>query len=154
MEPFPVRLHQMLTEVSKNPSLERLISFLPHGRAFQIYQPADFEEMLLREHFMGQKNIGSFSRQLNLYGFIRVRVPYAETKKAEENEGKRSASCFGYLYYHPLFLRRRPELVWYMRRVGAPVIGSDRRKCRTPLSKATIEYMPPFDEMPAPDRNL
>jgi hypothetical protein len=143
----------MLTEVSKNPSLERLISFLPHGRAFKIHQPVEFEEILLREHFMGQRNVGSFSRQLNLYGFIRVKVPDDGTE-LEANESKRSALLAGYLYYHPLFLRRRSELVWYMRRVGAPVVGSDRRKSRGTISKATAEHMPPFDKMPTPDRRL
>lgn len=52
----------------------------------------------------------SFSRQLNLYGFLRITT----------------GTDYG-AYYHELFLRGRPDLHNFMRRVGKPH-GLDRRK--------------------------
>jgi HSF-type DNA-binding len=166
VEPFPQKLHRVLSELARSgdPALENVVSFLPHGRAFHIHEPDTFEKSLLPKYFAGQKNIGSFCRQLNLYGFIRVRLNPGSARAPKETlpgmrqpvafskaSNKRCTHSSGYLFYHPLFLRSRPEFALYMRRVGAPVSGSDRRKMRGPLSGLTISHIPKFHLMPLPD---
>lgn len=92
--------------------LDAIASFLPHGRAFMIHDVQRFcDEVLPR--FFNNKNYQTFVRQLHLYGFRR-----AVSKKEKGS------------YYHALFLRSRPSLVRYMRRVGLSKGKSDRRKTR------------------------
>lgn len=44
--PFPWRLHECLDAVERE-GLEHVISWKPHGRAFIVYQPAEFERLVL-----------------------------------------------------------------------------------------------------------
>lgn len=79
-----------------------IVSFYPHGRAIVILNPERFETEILPKFLPQQRQIKSFVRQLNLYGFIKI-------KSGPDTGG----------YYHELFLKGRPELSQYMRRVGA-----------------------------------
>jgi hypothetical protein len=101
IHPFPRRLHHMLQQVQAQGDSD-IISFYPHGRAIAILNPERFEAEILPKFLPQQRQIKSFVRQLNLYGFIKI-------KSGPDTGG----------YYHELFLKGRPELSQYMRRVGA-----------------------------------
>jgi hypothetical protein len=105
---FPSRLHAMLEtlEVEGN---SHLASFLPHGRAFRVSNVRLFVRDILPRFFSGTK-WSSFSRQLQLYGFLRI--------PSGVDEGA---------YYHPLFLRGRHAFSHFMKRDGRPV-GQDGRQ--------------------------
>jgi len=68
-EPFPEKLHSMLT-YAITAHLTDIISFFPHGRAFGIHKPKRFSDEIM-PRFFRQTRLTSFQRQLNLYGFRR-----------------------------------------------------------------------------------
>jgi hypothetical protein len=121
-EPFPEKLHRMLLE-SEASGKGDIVSFYSHGRGFGIHDPDKFVEEILPEYFK-QSKLNSFLRQLNLYGFVRI-------QSGPDSGG----------YYHELFLKERPRFSRYMRRVGVPVKGEDRRKSKN----ATIQLGPEPD---------
>src|SRR3569832_1442622 len=82
-----------------------------------------FVEDVLPKYFTNITKWSSFSRQLNLWGFMRVTA------------GKEAGA-----YYHELFLQGRPTLCGYMRRVGAPQ-GVDRRKFKLPEGEDPDFYL-------------
>jgi len=131
-EPFPEKVHRMLTDAEANGN-DDILSFFPHGRAFAIHDPNRFVREILPK-YVRQSQISSFQRQLNLYGFIRI--------ASGPDEGG---------YYHELFLRGRRALCRYMRRVGVPTILStgeiisrrDHRRGR----KASLQPDPDFYSM-------
>lgn len=110
-EPFPEKLHRMLREVEAA-GQEDIVSFYSHGRAFGIHDPDKFVTDILPKYFK-QSKLNSFLRQLNLYGFIRI-------QSGPDSGG----------YYNALFLKQRPRFLRFMRRVGVPVKGEDRRKVK------------------------
>jgi len=109
-EPFPERLHRMLSEVEEKGNSD-IVSWHAHGRAFGVHDPTRFVEEVLPKYFK-QSRLSSFQRQLNLYGFTRI-------SSGPDTGG----------YYHELFLKGRPQLCIHMRRVGVPQ-GDDRRKLK------------------------
>jgi len=100
MEPFPEKLHRMLSEVEARGE-EDIVSFQPHGRAFIIRDVDRFCRTVMPRYFQ-QRKLASFHRQLNLYGFARI-------KSGPDSGG----------FYHELFLKGRPALTIHMQRVGA-----------------------------------
>jgi hypothetical protein len=125
-EPFPEKLHRMLLEAEASGRGD-IVSFYSHGRGFGIHDPEKFVEEILPEYFK-QSKLNSFLRQLNLYGFVRTL------------SGPDSGGC-----YHELFLKDRPRFSRYMRRVGVPVKGEDRRKSKNTAIQLGPE--PDFYEM-------
>eukprot|EP00538_Stauroneis_constricta_P002255 CAMPEP_0119553038 /NCGR_PEP_ID=MMETSP1352-20130426/5891_1 /TAXON_ID=265584 /ORGANISM="Stauroneis constricta, Strain CCMP1120" /LENGTH=508 /DNA_ID=CAMNT_0007599369 /DNA_START=117 /DNA_END=1643 /DNA_ORIENTATION=+ len=109
-EPFPERLHRMLSEVEEKGDTD-IVSWYAHGRAFGVHDPTRFVEEVLPKYFK-QSRLSSFQRQLNLYGFTRIST-------GPDTGG----------YYHELFLQGRAQLCIHMRRVGVPQ-GDDRRKLK------------------------
>jgi hypothetical protein len=109
---FPDQLHNMILEIEKEGKYTHAVSFLPHGRAFRVHERETFIKEVLPNYFGGQGKWTSFLRQVKLYGFLRISV---------------GPDCNA--YYHELFLRTRPELTQFMRRVGTPK-GLDRRTYR------------------------
>jgi len=101
---FPNALYRMLKATERD-GLSDIVSFMPHGRAFRVHKKDKFLMKVLPKYFVGQTKWSSFSRQLYMYGFLRV------TDSASADFGG---------YYHELFLNGRPDLCRYMRRVGAP----------------------------------
>ena len=101
----------MLAEL-ESMGLRHIAGFYPHGRAFGILDPEAFKAKILPIYFKKIK-YSSFCRQLGLYGFSRIQT------------GPDSGA-----YYHELFLQGKPELCQYLRRVGLPVDGEDRRRSR------------------------
>jgi len=67
---FPRRLYLLLEEMS-NESNEDIVSWMPHGGGFIIYDRETFESDLLPKYFR-QTKMRSFQRQLNIYGFERI----------------------------------------------------------------------------------
>ena len=111
LEPFPQKLHRVLSELEEIPGGTEIASFLPHGRAFAIHKPKKFVEDVMPRYFR-MSRFASFQRQLNLYNFSRV------------TEGKDKGS-----YYHQQFLKGRPVLCLQMRRVKLKGNGSNINIC-------------------------
>ena len=88
---FPSRLHHMLSDVDAK-GLTDIVEWQPHGRAFIIIEPRELHTNILPLYFKSIK-WSSFQRQLNIYGFSRLTCGV-------------DRGC----YYHPKFLRGRPEL--------------------------------------------
>ena len=97
-EPFPAKVHRMLSELEQQEGGTDIASFLPHGRAFIIHKPKKFTEEIMPKYFR-MSRFSSFQRQLNLYDFQRI------------TEGKDKGA-----YYHELFLYGRPALTMKMKR--------------------------------------
>lgn len=73
-ETFPSKLHRVLTEIeTASAGKEAIVSFASHGRCFQVHDRERFTNEILPEYFC-HKNYMSFVRQLNLYGYTRVRA--------------------------------------------------------------------------------
>jgi HSF-type DNA-binding len=122
---FPDQLHSMLMEIEREGTHTDVVSFMPHGRAFRVHKKERFISEVLPNYFGGQGKWTSFLRQVKLYGFLRV---------------SSGSDCNA--YYHELFLRSKPELTKFMRRVGTPK-GLDRRTYRIAEGDD-----PDFDQLP------
>lgn len=70
-ELFPDKLHRMLRE-SEERGESGVVSWLPHGRCFRVHKMDKFLKDIMPRYFSGQAKWGSFSRQLQLYGFMRM----------------------------------------------------------------------------------
>lgn len=64
LEPFPERLHRLLSEVEAA-GLSHIISFTEDGQAFKIHKPEEFFHRIVQVYF-NQTRLSSFKRQLNL----------------------------------------------------------------------------------------
>jgi len=113
---FPEKVHHMLDDISKRGD-ESIVSWQPHGRAFRVHNKQRFVETVLPK-FFGHSNYTSFTRQLNLYCFHRI--------KAGRDKGA---------YYHELFLHSEPyrcrEIVrqrvkgnWGKKKIDVPSMSS------------------------------
>jgi HSF-type DNA-binding len=107
--PFPQHLHKKLVQIEKDGDSD-VVSFCPHGRAFKVHDMDRFVAEVLPKHFKLNKWT-SFRRQLNLYGFLRVRAGPDSTA-----------------YYHVLFLQSRPDLARFIKRVAVSDGQTDRRR--------------------------
>jgi hypothetical protein len=63
-EPFPEKVHRMLTDAEKEGN-EDILSFYPHGRSFGIHKQDRFVSEIL-PRYVKQSQMSSFQRQLNL----------------------------------------------------------------------------------------
>ncbi|KAL7469746.1 hypothetical protein ACHAXS_010013 [Conticribra weissflogii] len=84
---FPAKMHEILN----NPDLANIVTWCPHGRAWRILKPRQFEIHVLPHYFQHQK-LSSFVRQANGWGFRRL------------SQGHDRNS-----YYHEYFLRYAPH---------------------------------------------
>ncbi|GKY95739.1 hypothetical protein MPSEU_000534700 [Mayamaea pseudoterrestris] len=123
--PFPVKLYEMLEDPQTDPNV---ISWLPHGRAFLVKQPKRFMSEVMPKYFR-QTRVTSFQRQNNLYGFRRL------TRGAD-----------GGAYYHPMFLRGRPDLCHHMRR--QKVKGTGHKQPSDARTEPNFYAMPPVSASP------
>ena len=94
-ELFPWRLHTLL-EDAENLGFTEIVSWLPCGRIFKVHDTGLFESFLTPRYF-NQNHYKSFQRQLNIYGFQRVR------------QGRHKGA-----YFHDLFVRGKPDLCQHM----------------------------------------
>lgn len=116
MESFPVKLHKMLIDVD-DPSI---VAFFPHGRSFKIFDGQKFATFVMKKYFH-QSRLGSFKRQLNVYGFTRI------------SEGPEAGG-----YYHPHLLRGRAGLASLVRRELKQTSPLSRRAQATPNFNAMV----------------
>ena len=103
--PFPLVLYSML-DSADDMGFSSIVSWLPHGRAFSVYDSKSFVEQVMPKFFR-QSKISSFQRQLNLYGFCRL------TGQSSDRGG----------YYNEFFLRGRPDLTANMHRTRVKGTG-------------------------------
>ena len=95
---FPPKLLKMLLDLEQEEGGSEIASFLPHGRAFAIHKPRDFEKSVMPKYFR-MSRFSSFQRQLNLYDFQRI------------TEGSEKGA-----YYHDLFAKDQPGMCTMMKR--------------------------------------
>mmetsp|Transcript_20448 Transcript_20448/g.26821 ORF Transcript_20448/g.26821 Transcript_20448/m.26821 type:complete len:246 (+) Transcript_20448:19-756(+) len=105
---FPRRLYEMLESESKLastlPDHSQVISWSASGKAFGILDVNQFTSRVLSKYFRTSK-FSSFQRNLNLYGFSKVRRgPDAD------------------MYAHPSFLRGRPEMLMQLRKCNTVAV--------------------------------
>ena len=81
------------------PQLAPVITWMPHGRSWKVLKPRIFETAVLPVFFESD-NYHSFNRVINAWSFRR--------KSAGPDRGS---------YFHELFLRGKPHLQKYMRRL-------------------------------------
>lgn len=93
---FPAKMHSILYREE----LKDIIAWMPHGRAWRVLKPREFETIVIPTYFEHAK-FSSFIRQANGWGFRRI------TQGRDRNA-----------YYHPLFLRALPHLCKTMKRPG------------------------------------
>jgi len=103
---LPAKLNHMLMD----PSLQNIVMWMPHGRAWKILRPKDFTDIVLPRYFESV-NYNSFVRLVNAWGFRRF------TTGRDSNA-----------YYHELFLKGMPHLHSKMRRLP-------KRARKAPISR-------------------
>jgi hypothetical protein len=99
----------MLNAVDKMEDLGH-ISWMPGGRSFMILDCNKFAKQTLPRFFVGIQ-YKSFIRQLNIYGFRRVK--------------DRTSPKYGQ-YSHPMFVRGEPDLCLFMTRQKVKGTGVPR----------------------------
>ena len=119
--PFPIKLHDMLAASEADPSLAKIVYWLPHGRSFIVSNTKETTENILPT-FFDQNKYASFQRQLNLYGFKRL------TKGPDRGS-----------YYHELFLRGKRFLTRRMKRMK--IKGSGARLASNPEDEPNFYNM-------------
>eukprot|EP00977_Amphora_coffeiformis_P029033 scaffold38356_cov237-Amphora_coffeaeformis.AAC.1 len=95
VQKFPVKLYAILAQKEFND----IIAWMPHGRSWKVLKPNVFESLVM-PLFFEYSNYHSFNRLVNAWSFRRV------------SSGPDRGS-----YYHELFLRGKPHLQKYMRRL-------------------------------------
>jgi hypothetical protein len=100
---FPAKLYEIL---SKDKYIH-IISWLPHGRSFKIWNNSLLEEEVM-PHFFDSANYKSFVRLLNAWTFRRIKRSSKNAKNNIEDVNS---------YYHELFLRGMPHLLARMKRL-------------------------------------
>ncbi len=93
---FPAKMHSILSRAD----LADVVAWMPHGRAWRVLKPREFEVNVIPTYFEHAK-FSSFIRQANGWGFRRV------TQGRDRNS-----------YYHEMFLRGLPHLCKMMKRPG------------------------------------
>lgn len=122
---FPWKLHDML-KTSVAADKESVVAWLPHGKAFKVYNVPEFVAGILPSFFK-QTKYKSFQRQLNLWGFERI-----------QNGPEKGA------YYHPQFLRDDPGLCKHLTR--------QRAKKFSAVAVADAEDQEAPSEVPSDDK--
>jgi len=97
---FPEKLFQLLDDTYKEGKSD-IVSFLPDGRAFVLYNKEKFMTDIVPKYFRFSK-LTSFQRQLSMYGFRRI------------NSGKDAGA-----YYHMKFLREKPSFCTQIKRISS-----------------------------------
>ena len=95
---FPYKLFQLLEDASEKGN-EDIVSWLPHGKAFKVYNQDLFEAQIMKKYFR-QSKYRSFVRQLYHYHF--GRIDYGADKGA---------------YFHPNFQRSNKSLAIAVSRI-------------------------------------
>lgn len=97
---FITKLYQIL----ETPRLASIIAWSPNGDSFIIFDPMEFSAHVLAAHFK-HNNISSFVRQLNKYGFRKLRSETAGTAT------RAGTSAGAWEFVHKNFRRGREDLL-------------------------------------------
>eukprot|EP00533_Pseudo-nitzschia_delicatissima_P005635 CAMPEP_0116102408 /NCGR_PEP_ID=MMETSP0327-20121206/13333_1 /TAXON_ID=44447 /ORGANISM="Pseudo-nitzschia delicatissima, Strain B596" /LENGTH=428 /DNA_ID=CAMNT_0003594445 /DNA_START=214 /DNA_END=1500 /DNA_ORIENTATION=+ len=95
IQKFPVKLYAILAQKE----FQDIIAWMPHGRSWKVLKPNLFESLVMPSFFQCG-NYHSFNRLVNAWSFRRITT------------GVDNGS-----YYHELFLRGKPCLQKFMRRL-------------------------------------
>jgi len=102
---FPRRLYEMLESearlIQTDPEHRTIITWSDSGKAFRIKNVALFASHVLPKYFRTSK-FSSFQRNLNLYGFSKVR-------RGPDTD----------MYAHPAFVRGQPESLSHLRKCNS-----------------------------------
>lgn len=108
---FPAKLHQVLQQAEME-GFQSIISWCDVKKIeggmgagcspFKVHDPQKFVEKIAPQHFPSMGKYKSFLRQLNLWGFSRIR--------------SREDAAINGCYYHLNFVRERPFLCLQMKR--------------------------------------
>jgi hypothetical protein len=124
---FPLKLQRILDKLEADGNSD-VVSWLSHGRAFQVRDPDRFVDELMPQYF-NQTKYSSFQRQLHMYHFERI--------TAGPDKGA---------YHHPKFLRGHPELSVKMHRTR--VNGKGTRRPGNPDTEPNFYAMHPMPPIP------
>ena len=122
---FPWKLHDML-EMAKKNGKEDIVSWLPCERAFKVHNRELFENEIMKLYF-NQTKYKSFQRQLNLWGFERI------TDSSSLKKGS---------YFHPMFIKGKPQLFPCMIRTKIKKPKVDKAKTNSDGSSHTAAQVP------------
>lgn len=120
---FPVLLHAMLESVSSSEHAA-IARWSSHGRSFKVYDKFRFEKEILPRYIKTQAPYASFIRQLNIYGFLILRLG-----RVCEEKGA---------YYHKFCLRGRADMC---------VLIRVRKKTSTVRRSFDVNSEPQFESM-------
>jgi hypothetical protein len=128
VQKFPVKLYAILAQKE----FHDIITWMPHGRSWKVLKPNLFESMVM-PLFFEYSNYHSFNRLVNAWSFRRI------------SSGPDRGS-----YYHELFLRGKPHLQKYMRRLPKTHKKLPMKKEDEPdFYKLDKENpLPPLEEIP------
>jgi hypothetical protein len=91
---FPTKLHEILSDLTYSD----IIAWSPHGRSFRVIDKTRLLDVIGHKFFKF-KNVNSFYRMLNLWGFKRLRQPGPDNLA----------------YYNEKFLQGLPQLAAQMK---------------------------------------
>lgn len=132
---FPTKLYDMLHDSSQK-DFQHVVSWLPCGRKFQIYDPQKLTGEILGNYF-NQTKYKSFLRQLQNYGFSR------------ETKGPGKGICT-----HKDFIRGRRELCFQIKRTARTKSSSSTTTNPPDAHKKTNNKNPPRTVSPEIPKNI
>jgi hypothetical protein len=116
-----------------------IASWNQEGTSFYVFNSKELSEKLIPQYFK-HNNFSSFVRQLNFYGFQKVRSNTQPPNPKEEDTRILE-------FKHPFFQRDNPDLLSEIRRVGVPGGGAvvqqdyDILKCQITELASQVEYL-------------
>eukprot|EP00980_Cylindrotheca_fusiformis_P012409 scaffold3046_cov105-Cylindrotheca_fusiformis.AAC.8 len=134
VQKFPVKLYAILAQKEFN----EVITWQPHGRAWKVLKPQAFETLVM-PLFFEYSNYHSFNRLVNAWSFRRI------------SSGPDRGS-----YYHELFLRGKPHLQKFMRRLPKTHKKLPMKKEDEPdfYDSDKISPLPSLEESPLPSTSV
>ncbi|KAJ1513830.1 hypothetical protein HMI56_001686 [Coelomomyces lativittatus] len=117
---FIFNLYKLLEDVT----CRDYIFWLPEGKEFGFHSLPEFGPHVLSKHYRSS-NEQSFTRQLNMYGFIRL------TRQVQPNQTNML------VYYHPFFMRGRTDLLCKIKRGDTSFLGETEMGLNTAPDYAT-----------------